>query len=138
MSLLTFQLGGERGVVFLQLAQATDVGPVGRADEVREHVHLAEHVLDHGVGRGRMGEESPVGAWNIAAPQRLLPKGRDGGGILGLRELIERQTVRSIESFLQMNCARLGPAGEQDPQHVQVVLIGRLDAGNLQPDKKSP
>jgi hypothetical protein len=82
LSLLTLQLGGQRCVVLLQLAQASDIRPICRSDEMREHVHLAEHVLDHGVGRRRMGEQSPIGAGNIAAPERFLPKRRHGGRVL--------------------------------------------------------
>ncbi len=46
------------GEVCFELAQTADVGPVRLADEVREHVHLAEDLL----------HQCPVGrGWVIAA-----------------------------------------------------------------------
>ena len=38
------------------------IGPVGRPDEVREHVHVAERVPHHLVGRERVRQQRPIGA----------------------------------------------------------------------------
>jgi hypothetical protein len=78
-----------------------------------------------------MGEERPIGARNIAAPQRLFPQRRHRGGILGLGELIDCKPVDTVERLLQLHSSRLGAAREQHPQNVQIVLVGRLDAADL-------
>jgi hypothetical protein len=71
--LLALQLGDERRIVFLELAQAADVGAVGGADQVRQHVHVAEDALDDVLVRLRMRQRRPVGARNVTLLERLVP-----------------------------------------------------------------
>ena len=46
-SLLAIQARLQLGVVGFQLAEPPDVGTIGRADQVRQHVHFAERVANH-------------------------------------------------------------------------------------------
>ncbi len=45
LPLLALDPGRKRSVVLLELAQAADVGAVRRANQMRQHVNLAEHTL---------------------------------------------------------------------------------------------
>src|SRR5262249_12484556 len=101
LPLLALQLASERRIVLLELAQAADVGAVGGADQMREHVHVAEGALDDVLGRLRMRQRRPIGAWNIALPERLVPQRQHGGGVPRFGEARNRRTVTAVERLLQ-------------------------------------
>ena len=46
-SLLPIQPFSQLGVLLFQLAETTDVGAIGRADQMREHMHFTERIADH-------------------------------------------------------------------------------------------
>ena len=44
--LLPIQPFSQFGVLLFQLAETTDVGTIGRADQMREHMHFTERIAD--------------------------------------------------------------------------------------------
>jgi hypothetical protein len=85
-----------------------------------------------------MGEERPIRARNIAARERVLPQPGQRGRILGPGELIEEGLMPAVERLLQMLGAGLRPAREQNAQHMQLVVVGRLGALDLEADQEPP
>ena len=134
--LLTFELLGQRGIRRFELAQPMQVGAIGGADEMREHVHVAERLPYHLVGRQRMREQRPIGPGNIAAAHRVFPQRANRGGVLGLRKAVERDAMAPVERLLQQFCALLGTGRHQHAERVHVVVAGHIRARNLQPDKE--
>src|SRR5215472_6112349 len=59
-----FQL--EIRLLLFERIETADIGPVGRAHEVRQHVHVAEDRAYEVIGCGRMGKDSPIGPGNIS------------------------------------------------------------------------
>ena len=73
MGLLAPQLLPQLGILRFEVGQPPDVRAIGRADEVRKHVHFAEHLPDEIVGCLRVCQSRPVGTRDLAACQRLAP-----------------------------------------------------------------
>jgi hypothetical protein len=69
--------------------QATQVGPVGRSQQVGEHVHLAEHLAHHPARGAGMGHDRPERAGDVppapapatrpGCPRRSWPPGTGAG-----------------------------------------------------------
>src|SRR5262245_63222811 len=87
--LLPVELLDQRAVVLLQLPQPGNVGAIGGADEMRQHVHVSERLLHDRVGRDRMAQHSPIGARDVAALDRLRPHPAQRLFVLGPRELLD-------------------------------------------------
>jgi len=64
---LTLQLR----VLLFELAEAADIGPIGGADEMGEHMHLAEDAADQGVAGQGVSQQGPIARRYIAALARL-------------------------------------------------------------------
>ena len=104
------------------MAQSPDIGAIGRTDQVRQHVHLAERIADDGTRRGRMGQSGPIRAGNVAAPHGIVPLRTDSvlGG--GLGELIDCDAMAFVERLVQqLGCLVVTP-GEANRGTVQVVV----------------
>ena len=124
--LLPMQLLGQRPVFRLQLPQAPDVRPVGGADEMRQHVHILERLLDDRLGGGGVAQEGPICARDIAAAHRHIPEPAQRVLILGLGILLDRQRVPPVERPLQHLRTGVAAAGQHDADHVQLVVVGGL------------
>src|SRR5688572_12995439 len=62
LSLLSAQLFLQFRILGFKCAQALNVGPIGGSDEMRKHVHFAEHLPHQIVRRCWMRQCRPVGA----------------------------------------------------------------------------
>ena len=58
LKLLALQLLAQRGVLLLELAEAADIGTVGGAHEMGEHMHFAEDAADQGVAGEGVGSRA--------------------------------------------------------------------------------
>src|SRR5262245_19421302 len=84
--LLPVELLDQLTVLLLQLPQPANVGAIGGADEMRQHVHVAERLLHERIGRDRMAQHGPIGARDVAALDQLLPHPAQRLFVLGTRE----------------------------------------------------
>ena len=73
LALLALDLGREGCVFLLQLPQASNVGAVGGTHQVRQHMDVAEHPFHDVIGRRRMRQRGPIGAWDVALLEGFLP-----------------------------------------------------------------
>ena len=129
--LLPFELRFQLRLVGFQLAQPPDVRAVGGADEVRQHVHVAERLAHQGRRGGRMRQRRPIGAWDIAAPHGIPPQGADAVGGVGLGELIDGKVVALVQRLVQQFARSIVAAGQGDGGAVQFV-VGAVPRRQLQ------
>ena len=134
LALLRLELRRQRGVLFLELAQAADVGAVRGSHHMGEHVHVAERPAHDRVGRGGMAQRRPIGAGNVAALDRVVPQRAERRFVLRLGELLDRTLVTAVERLLDQLGAALRPRREGDALLVQVVIAGGLGTGDAELD----
>jgi hypothetical protein len=84
-----------------KLAQAADISTIGGADEVRQHVHIRENFAKQHVVRRRVAQRCPIGAGNLTALHRLLPRCAHLLRSFRLVEPIDRDAVPAIERLVQ-------------------------------------
>ncbi len=130
--LLPMQLLGQRPLFRLQLPQAPNVRPVGGADEMRQHVHILERLLDDRLGRGGVTQQRPVCTRDVAAAHRLVPELPQRLPILGLGILLDREGVAAVERPLQHLRTGVAATGQHDADHVQLVVVGSLYSAHAQ------
>ena len=110
--------------LLLQVPQPGDVGTVRHADEMRQHVHLAIHLLHQRPVGGGVAQHRPIGAGDVAALQRLLPQRPHLRRIPSLGEALDRGLVPLVEQLVQQLAGDLLlPRGPHRPA-VQRVLGG--------------
>ena len=122
MFLLTRHRLLQLGVLSLQLAQAADISAVGGADEVGQHVHLAEHVPDEVFGRMRMRQDRPVGTRDFGALHGAVPECAEFFGGARLVELVDGRPMPAIERLLQQLGRPVPLAGQQHRPAMQLVV----------------
>ena len=66
LALLALDLGREGCVFLLQSPQRLMIGAVGGTHQVRQHMDVAEHRFHDVIGRRRMRQRGPIGAWDVA------------------------------------------------------------------------
>jgi hypothetical protein len=71
--LLALDLVHQDRVLLLQLPQSPNVGAICRADQMREHVNVAECLLHKPFGGQRVGQNRPIRTGDIALLQRFGP-----------------------------------------------------------------
>jgi hypothetical protein len=128
LPLLPIQLLGQRLLFGLQLPQAPDVRPVGGADEMRQHVHVLERLLDDRLGRGGVTQQRPVCTRDVAAAHRLVPELPQRLLVLGLGILLDRDGVAAVERPLQHLRTGVAATGQHDADHVQLVVVSGVNA----------
>ena len=128
--LLPIQPGLQLGIVGFQLVQPANVGTVGSADEVRQHVHLAERLADDGLRCARVREGGPISAGDIATPHGIAPCNTNFVLRVRFGELVDRQPMALIERLVQQLGRLVMMAGDAHCGAVQFVVraIRRCDA----------
>jgi hypothetical protein len=110
-------------LAFLE-GQPPDVGPVRGADQVREHMDVAECLRNQCLIGRRVRENGPVGSWDIARVGRGLPKGAQRSGILGGIKPADSCSVPFIQGLVQKPGPHVLAAGQEDGETMKVVVGG--------------
>jgi hypothetical protein len=71
---LAGQLVRQRRFLLPQLLQTADVGTVRRANQIRQHVHVAEDATHEIPTDGRMREHRPIGTGDVAGAHGFVPR----------------------------------------------------------------
>ncbi len=112
----------QRRIVRFQLAKPSNVGAIGRTDEVRKHMHLAECLANETVCRGGVRERGPISAGYLAASHRFAPLRPDSILAVRLGELVDRDTVAVVQRLVEQLGRLVVAAGETDGGAVQFVV----------------
>ena len=105
-----------------KLAQAADIGTIGGADEVRQHVHLGEDSANQRVISRRVRQRCPIGTRDLTALNRLPPQCTDLRHHLRSIELIDRDAMPPIQRLMQQFGATVLLAGDQNPARMELVF----------------
>jgi hypothetical protein len=122
MHLLAHHLRLQLGILRFEIAQATDVRAVGGADEMGEHVHLAEDGACEVLGGVRVRKDGPIATWNLGPLDRACPEGLQLIDAPGAAELRHRRPVPPVQRLLQELGADIPLAGEKDCAAMQLVV----------------
>jgi hypothetical protein len=82
-------------------AQPANIGAIGSADEMGEHMHFAKDLTSQILRRVRVCQHRPVAAGNLGPLHGIRPKGAHTLDISGLAELADRGPVTPIQGLLQ-------------------------------------
>src|SRR5262245_34475607 len=101
LCLLFLDLQSQFSPLRLQSSKTPDIGTIGSADQMGEHMHIGKGSFDQLGRRGPVRQEGPIGPWNITAVQCLLPQEANSFAVLGLMEALDRSLVAPVERFMQ-------------------------------------
>ena len=91
----------QRRILRFKLSQAPNISTVGGADEMGEHVHLAEDTADKILCRARVCQDRPIPSRYLCLFNRGRPKGAYLLDIASLAESRYRGSVPPIQGLLQ-------------------------------------
>lgn len=110
-------------LAFLQ-GQPSDVGPVRRADEVREHVDVAKRLRNQRLVSRWVSENGPIGSRNITCIGRGPPQGAQRSDIPGGIKSADRGPVPVIEGLIQQLGSHVLAVGQADGETMKGVVGG--------------
>jgi hypothetical protein len=116
------QFGLEPCIMLLKRSQAANVGPIGCADEMREHVHLAEHPMHQAFAGERVRQHRPVDPRNRARGERFLPPPFDVALALRRCERPDGRGMSPVQRLVQEPAGSIVVLGEPDGEAVEAVV----------------
>jgi len=128
----------QRRILQFKLSQSPDIGTVGGADEVGEHVHLAENTADKIFRRLRVCQDRPIPSRYLCLINRVRPKGAYLLDIARLAELRNRDSVPAIQGLLQELGWKIPLPGQKDGANVKRVIGFLVYSRQLHLDEDLP
>ena len=119
-------------LAFLQ-GQPSDVGPVRRADEVREHVDVAKRLRNQRLVSRWVSENGPIGSRDITCVGRGPPQGAQRSDIPGGIKPADRGPVPVIEGLVQQLGFHTLAIGQDDGETMKGVVSGIRPPPPVQP-----
>ena len=130
--LLALHLVPQRRVLVLERGQPTDIRPVRSANQMRQHMHVAERPTNPAQPHIRMRQHSPIRTRDIARLAMLRPAMNGRRLALKLGKSLDDDLVALIERLVQQFRCRRVAVTEPDRLRVQVVIA---HAGDILADR---